>query len=170
MNDRDSFLQAIRANPDDDHLRLIYADWLEERGDPRGEFIRVQIELAKEPDSRRQQTLVTRQEELLQVHRQEWLGPFVGLIQEERFERGFLAMVAVGPDTFVGKADELLHFEPVRTMRVRGVGPALGTGIEKVAKCHHLEKLTGLVIAAQYFPGLLSALSRLAAEGLSFAI
>jgi uncharacterized protein (TIGR02996 family) len=34
------FLEAICANPDDDVPRLIFADWLEERGDPRGEFIR----------------------------------------------------------------------------------------------------------------------------------
>ena len=40
------FLQAVLENPDDDTPRLIYADWLEERGDPRGEFIRVQCELA----------------------------------------------------------------------------------------------------------------------------
>src|SRR5947209_1506964 len=36
-----AFLEAIEANPDDDTLRLIYADWLEEQGDPLGEFIRL---------------------------------------------------------------------------------------------------------------------------------
>jgi uncharacterized protein (TIGR02996 family) len=30
-----AFLQAIRDRPDDDALRLIYADWLDERGDGR---------------------------------------------------------------------------------------------------------------------------------------
>ena len=40
------FLAAICANPDDDAPRLVYADWLDEHGDPRGEFIRVQVELA----------------------------------------------------------------------------------------------------------------------------
>ena len=42
MTHDDAFLQAIIENPDDDAPRLLYADWLEERGDPRGEFIRVQ--------------------------------------------------------------------------------------------------------------------------------
>ena len=42
MTHDEAFLQAIIDNPDDDAPRLIYADWLEERGDPRGEFIRVQ--------------------------------------------------------------------------------------------------------------------------------
>jgi len=38
---------AIVANPDDDLPRLVYADWLEENGDPdRAEFIRLQCRLA----------------------------------------------------------------------------------------------------------------------------
>jgi uncharacterized protein (TIGR02996 family) len=41
MGDERGFLEAIAAEPDDDGLRLIYADWLEERGDPRGELVRV---------------------------------------------------------------------------------------------------------------------------------
>ena len=40
-------LQAIISEPAANDLRLIYADWLEENGQPeRAEFIRVQIELA----------------------------------------------------------------------------------------------------------------------------
>lgn len=48
MDDRDDFLRAIYANPADDGLRLIFADWLDEHEEPeRAEFIRVQIELDK---------------------------------------------------------------------------------------------------------------------------
>lgn len=36
MADDADFLRAIIDDPDDDGPRLIYADWLEERGDPRG--------------------------------------------------------------------------------------------------------------------------------------
>lgn len=43
----DPFLAAILADPKDDLCRLIYADYLDERGDPRGEFIRAQIELSR---------------------------------------------------------------------------------------------------------------------------
>lgn len=43
----DPFLAAILADPFDDQPRLVYADYLDEQGDPRGEFIRVQCELAK---------------------------------------------------------------------------------------------------------------------------
>lgn len=45
MSDRDALLRAICENPDDDAPRLIYADWLDEHGDPlQAEFIRLQIE------------------------------------------------------------------------------------------------------------------------------
>jgi uncharacterized protein (TIGR02996 family) len=47
MVDEATFLQAIRAAPDEDAPRLVYADWLEEQGDPRGEFIRLQCAHAK---------------------------------------------------------------------------------------------------------------------------
>lgn len=46
MNDN-NFLRAICLEPSDDCPRLIYADYLEERGDPRGEFIRVQCAMQK---------------------------------------------------------------------------------------------------------------------------
>jgi uncharacterized protein (TIGR02996 family) len=36
----EAFLRAILASPEDDVPRLIYADWLEERGDPRAELLR----------------------------------------------------------------------------------------------------------------------------------
>ena len=41
-----SFLEAILDDPDDETTRLIYADWLDERGDPRGEFVRLEATVA----------------------------------------------------------------------------------------------------------------------------
>lgn len=32
VNDEDAFRQQIQATPDDDTLRAVFADWLEERG------------------------------------------------------------------------------------------------------------------------------------------
>src|ERR1700731_920780 len=36
-----TFLQALNEKPDNAALRLVFADWLEERGDPRGELLRL---------------------------------------------------------------------------------------------------------------------------------
>jgi uncharacterized protein (TIGR02996 family) len=41
MNDEAAFTRAMQQNPADTTLRLIFADWLEEQGDPRGELIRL---------------------------------------------------------------------------------------------------------------------------------
>jgi uncharacterized protein (TIGR02996 family) len=46
-----SFLQAIHDDPDDDTTRLVYADWLEEHGDIRSEYLRLQT--ARTPASER---------------------------------------------------------------------------------------------------------------------
>jgi uncharacterized protein (TIGR02996 family) len=40
------FLDAIQADPTNEAIRLIYADWLEERGDQRGEYLRLEGRLA----------------------------------------------------------------------------------------------------------------------------
>jgi uncharacterized protein (TIGR02996 family) len=44
----DGFLQEIIAHPEDDAPRLVYADWLDDRGEAdRAELIRLQIEVAR---------------------------------------------------------------------------------------------------------------------------
>src|SRR5437016_242826 len=49
VSKHEAFLQAIIAAPADDAPRLIYADWLEENGDPtRAEFIRLRIQLREQ--------------------------------------------------------------------------------------------------------------------------
>jgi uncharacterized protein (TIGR02996 family) len=48
-SDEAGFLADICANPADDTTRLVFADWLDEHGEPdRAEFIRVQVALAKD--------------------------------------------------------------------------------------------------------------------------
>lgn len=46
VSEEAAFLTAIRAAPNDLTPRGAYADWLEERGDPRAEFVRLLISLA----------------------------------------------------------------------------------------------------------------------------
>jgi uncharacterized protein (TIGR02996 family) len=49
MSDEAAFIRAIQENLDDDGPRLVYADWLEERGDERGEYLRLEYQLASIP-------------------------------------------------------------------------------------------------------------------------
>jgi uncharacterized protein (TIGR02996 family) len=48
VGERQALLAAIHAAPDDDLPRLVFADWLDEQGEPiRAEFVRLQIERAR---------------------------------------------------------------------------------------------------------------------------
>lgn len=47
MHDEQDFLQQIRERPHDEAIRLVFADWLEEAGDARAEFLRVDLQLAQ---------------------------------------------------------------------------------------------------------------------------
>lgn len=46
---RAALLAAIAAAPDAEAPRLIYADWLAQRGDPRGELLHAQLAIARLP-------------------------------------------------------------------------------------------------------------------------
>jgi uncharacterized protein (TIGR02996 family) len=79
MTHEEAFLQAIIENSDDDAPRLIYADWLDENGQPdRAEFIRIECQLAKlHQDDSRWQELEARKEQLLWVaYRENWAQQF----------------------------------------------------------------------------------------------
>jgi uncharacterized protein (TIGR02996 family) len=41
VDEEAGFIAAMLADPDDRTVLLVYADWLDERGDPRGEYLRV---------------------------------------------------------------------------------------------------------------------------------
>ena len=47
--DEASFLSQIRRTPNNDQLRLIYADWLEEQGRSEAELLRTEIQLYRMP-------------------------------------------------------------------------------------------------------------------------
>ncbi|QJW96556.1 TIGR02996 domain-containing protein [Frigoriglobus tundricola] len=72
---RDVFERAIIENPDDVASYSAYADWLQEQGDPRGEFIAVQLALEDESRPKEaREALKARETELLAEYEREWLG------------------------------------------------------------------------------------------------
>jgi uncharacterized protein (TIGR02996 family) len=118
MNDSDAFLQAILQNPDDDQLRLIYADWLEERGDPRAEFIRVQYERPRvQANSREYLDLVLRERQLLAIHETEWLEPLRELGSHWEFRHGFVEKGEMTARQFLERAESLYQLAPLRSIR-----------------------------------------------------
>jgi uncharacterized protein (TIGR02996 family) len=113
MSREHAFLSAILNDPDDESPRLVFADWLDERADPRGVFLRVQVELARwVPDLARRSALQARERELLARHGAEWIGPLGPICTPWRFEGG-LARLTLPARRFVGRrfalaADEWL--------------------------------------------------------------
>jgi uncharacterized protein (TIGR02996 family) len=104
---RDALEAALVANPDDLASHSAYADYLAEQGDPRGEFIQVQLALEDETkSSAERKRLRQREEELLKAHTREWLGELAphlldaeerkwGPQTEYRFSRGWIDRVQI---------------------------------------------------------------------------
>jgi uncharacterized protein (TIGR02996 family) len=78
----DELLAAVYADPRDDVPRMVLADALQQRGDPRGEFIALQLRRVD----------VARQCELIAANDDNWLGGLAGVVMpgRRRYNRGFL--------------------------------------------------------------------------------
>lgn len=90
----EDFLRQIAAEPDDDDHRLVFADWLMERGDPQGEFIILQLKDAAGEATGKEQA---RMRHLLRGHREAWLKNLLPVVvhsfrhdSDPVFRRGFL--------------------------------------------------------------------------------
>jgi uncharacterized protein (TIGR02996 family) len=112
MTPNQSILQTVLANPDDPLPRLVYADWLEEQGDPRAEFIRVQCELARTaPSDPRWNELADREHELLGKHGRLWLEPRLSA-QQIAADQPMLPLCGVANGFFYMRMDGRLVFSP----------------------------------------------------------
>src|SRR5262249_37439418 len=105
-SEAEAFERALAADPHDLATACAYADYLAERGDPRGEFMQVQLALEKESLPRAQRDALRKQEAgLLKKHVREWLGPIAPFLLDPkppryewrpeaityRFRRGWLS-------------------------------------------------------------------------------
>jgi uncharacterized protein (TIGR02996 family) len=131
MADADAFLNAVVADPDADAPRLVFADWLQESGEPvhagRAEFIRSQVAYARlGPRDSARWALLRREFELLAVHRDAWEGPLRQLgLTGWTFRRGFVEDVVLSGVAFVQSAEELFASAPVRRVKLTApLGPA----------------------------------------------
>lgn len=106
-------LAAVYAAPDHDEPRLVYADWLTSHGDPRGEFITLQIDRA-----RTGAPVSAREQELLDRHGPQWAGRIHTALgfAARTFERGFLARASVEAWQLDGAIVEWGEWSTLRTL------------------------------------------------------
>jgi uncharacterized protein (TIGR02996 family) len=84
MNEEAGFIAALLDEPDDRTALLVYADWLDDRSDPRGEYLR--LVATDQPNRRR----------LAQLRRA-LDGDWVWLIDTRHFRAGCRVRITAGP-------------------------------------------------------------------------
>lgn len=151
MTQERDLLRTIAREPDDDTLRLVYADWLEEDGRAdRAALIRVQVRLSElrraipppdegalfpffglsrwpgtwhcPGDSPERRELAFLGRCLLDAHEEEWLSPLRSLLRHDWvWSRGFVEVVDADPSSLAASADELFDLHPIRRLILTGL-------------------------------------------------
>lgn len=110
----EGLLAAVYAAPHDDAPRLVLADFLLEKGDPRGELIALQLQKEKGKGE------LAREQALLETHGRKWLGGLADVVLKDVvFRRGFPAVVTA-------------RFRHSRDVEAHGEAPEWAT-IEEIA-------------------------------------
>ncbi len=127
FTDEQPFLDAVFDRYADDRPRLVYADFLDDSGEPeRAELVRVQLALARlgEDDPRRP-ALSDRQAELLAKNRAEWTAHLAGLADSVDYRRGVPDSASVDAATFLDRGHDLFARLRVRRLRLLNCGPVM---------------------------------------------
>lgn len=138
-------LASIAERPHEEALRLVYADWLAERGDPRAEVIALEVRGGLSKADRR------RLDKLVAQHAKAWLGPLAEIVETSRFDGGFpaeLRFAAAVPDLVWRRLEG-----DVRLGTVTGVSIAPGRtqvkGAARFLASQRLRQVKGLELDAE---------------------
>ncbi len=179
MTDRDALYRALLDYPDDDTLRLVYADALEESGDPRrAAFVRTRVELNRVPEYDTFAIRARYHDRKKQVEGVRWIGQLPPLPDgiswaRDPFRRGLPgAIQAHDGAAFVAHADDLFSRYPIESLelratrvadtavfaacpwlnRVRYLSLLEGAGgptVQRLLDSEHFERLTALHLGPQ---------------------
>jgi uncharacterized protein (TIGR02996 family) len=116
-------LKAVIANPQDDLVRLAYADSVATWDLDRAAFIRRQVEEASRDRAKRD--VLARhpgKDPLLREHEHEWTRTIAKYAHEWQFDRGFITEITIDPFLFLEYGEWLLVNAPIRAVQFLGVG------------------------------------------------
>jgi uncharacterized protein (TIGR02996 family) len=149
MTQDEVLLQAILENLDDDTPRLVYADWLQERGDLHGEFIHVQCMLeGMSPDDPRRAGLEALERRLLPEMEKRLAWPLDKLVLKYHIRRGFVSEVTLKAEKYPERAEALLRLAPTAQAHLTD---ANAEHVAALAASPHLTRVAGL---SCHFSGL----------------
>lgn len=145
MSRGSELLAQVLAAPDADPPRLVYADYLMEQGDPRGEYIAVQVQLQQRITPARRRHAKAREQEL---SRHQFGSDAAKLVSSQRFamRRGFIDEIWAQASSFAKGAAELLAVEPVRYANLNN---ATGAHIKKLLDGQIIGRLAGLRLGGE---------------------
>ena len=154
-----AFYAEIRDNPGDDVPRLIFADWLEERGDPQAAFIRTQIALTEPMQPGSEVAALRQQEEqYLATHGEEQIGELRKFgVLAATYRRGLIEHIRVKARSLIDDAEEILSAAPgVCSVALRRVAnfmpvlvnvPLMAHVTELSARVNRIPSSAGLALA-----------------------
>jgi uncharacterized protein (TIGR02996 family) len=146
--DEQSFLTAILAAPEDDTPRLVFADWLDERGSDddkaRAALIRAQCRAEYlAPNSKERLKLEREALAILKAHSKRWLEPIrkAELGHTHVFRRGFLDGLTISSIEFIRHGKRLFELAPtLRTVRF----PNAANEVTELAESPFLARLASV--------------------------
>lgn len=116
------FLKEIAAAPDNDEIRLVFADWLLERNNPWGELIQLQFEATERPLKRAEKIRINK---ILREDREILLGPLAPLVLKKGLvlEKGFPVVCGLPQSPKAQVVDEALTDPRWATVRELVLSP-----------------------------------------------
>ncbi len=150
------FLRAICENPEEDTVRLVYADWLDENADAdgsapdraRAEFIRLQILRAQlKAVGEDTKELKTRDIKLRAMHEDRWRRELPFAVRPEtwqRFWRGFVSGTTTTARYYLRHANTLFAAAPVQFVHIKELTDGLAPAF---AASEYLRRVHGLTLS-----------------------
>ena len=144
---------ASYDDPDDLALRRVLADALQEAGDPRGEFIALQLDGSADKRARQ------RAEQLLAANLDHWIAPLPNVLPMScRFERGFLvALTCTARGRALDASIERPEWRAVEELTLDGRDadvPALLRRMPKLRMLVTRDEILAQLVTAGPFPGI----------------
>lgn len=137
-SDQERFLTEILANPADRDVRLVFADWLEEQGNARGELIRLQIQLEKMKASDRGYATLRKKERAL-FNEYPPYGDRPGISGWE-YRAGFVEKIEMTLTAFLRNATEVFEHSPVQHVTLK----AKSKKLDRIAQMPELSRLRSI--------------------------